>query len=209
MSTQKIALFGATGEVGQRFTEEALKRGHSVTAIVRDETELKMKHPNLKVVKGDARKQEDITRLAKDHNVVVGFHTPTKENPREHVEAARCYIEGTKKAGVPHLVTVGHAFGKWTGNNQESFEAFKPVSQAQRDALKLFRNEKELNWSYARSSEPERREDNGQYQMSQDILFTHPQGEKRVEPKNFTEALLDEAERSTLELHEEHEEEEL
>ena len=32
----RIALFGASGTIGQRITQEALRRGHQVTAIVRD-----------------------------------------------------------------------------------------------------------------------------------------------------------------------------
>jgi putative NADH-flavin reductase len=208
MSTQKIALFGATGEVGQRLAEEALKRGHSVTAIVRDETEFKLKHPNLTVVKGDARRKEDVSRYAKGHNVVIAFHEPTKENPREHVEATRSFIEGTKQAGVPHLVAIGHSFGKWTGNTQQAFDAYKPIAQAQREALNLFKNEKDLNWGYARGSEPEKGASNGEYRMSSEILIDHPQGEYKVQPKNFTEAVLDEAEKSALEMHEQHEHDE-
>ena len=36
----KIALLGATGMIGQRVPREALERGHSVTAIARDPSEL-------------------------------------------------------------------------------------------------------------------------------------------------------------------------
>jgi putative NADH-flavin reductase len=209
MSTQKIAMFGADGEVGRHLAEEALKRGHSVTAIVCDEKEFKLKHPNLKVVKAVTGKKEEVSKYAKGHDVVISFHEPSREKPREHVEATRAYIEGTKMAGVPHLVTVGHAFGKWTGNNQESYEAYKPIAQAQRDALSLFRKEKDLNWSYVRGQEPVRREDNGKYQMGGEILFAHPEGESKVKPQNFAEAILDEAEKSTPEFHGFEEEEEL
>ena len=34
----EIALFGATGMIGQRILNEAVSRGHQVTAIVRDST---------------------------------------------------------------------------------------------------------------------------------------------------------------------------
>jgi putative NADH-flavin reductase len=208
MSTQKIALFGASGEAGRQLAEEALRRGHNVTAIVRDETEFKLKHPNLRVVRGDTKKADDITRYAKGHDVVVGFHVPSKENPHEHVEYARNFIEGTKKAGVQHLVTVGHTFGKLTEGTQAAYDAYKQVTQAQNEALKLFRNEKELNWSYVMGAQPERREDNGKYQMSSEIRIVDPMGEQKVQATNFTEVLMDEAEKGTPELHS-HEDEEL
>jgi putative NADH-flavin reductase len=209
MNTQKIALFGPTGEVGQRLAEEALKRGHSVTAIIRDETEFKLKHPNLTVIKGDVRKKEDVSRYAKGHNVVIAFHEPTKENPREHLETARTFIEGTKQAGVPHLVAIGHSSSKWMGNTQQAVETYKPIAQAQRETLNLFKNEKDLNWGYARNAEPEKGNGSGEYRMTNEILINHPQGEYKVQPKDFTSAVLDEAEKSTLEIHEQHKEEEL
>lgn len=36
----KIALVGATGNIGREITRQALARGHQVTAIVRRETDL-------------------------------------------------------------------------------------------------------------------------------------------------------------------------
>ncbi|MBF3231915.1 NAD(P)H-binding protein, partial [Pseudomonas aeruginosa] len=36
----KIALIGATGHVGHYFLNEALQRGHAVTALVRDPSKL-------------------------------------------------------------------------------------------------------------------------------------------------------------------------
>ncbi|MGP8215504.1 MAG: NAD(P)-dependent oxidoreductase [Bacteroidia bacterium] len=208
MNTQKIALFGVTGEVGRRLAEEALKRGHNVTAVIRNDAELNLKHPNLKIERGDVRKKEDVSRFAKDHDVVIAFHEPTKENPREHVEIARLFIEGTKHAGVPHLVTVGHSFNKWTGNTQQAYETCKSITRSQREALNLFRNEKELNWSYACGIEPEKGGGNGEYRLSSDILFTYPKGEQRIQPGDFTEMVLNEAEKSALELHEHQSDEE-
>ncbi|GJM76123.1 hypothetical protein HMSSN036_83390 [Paenibacillus macerans] len=35
-----IALFGATGTIGKRILGEALRRGHDVTAVVRDPSRL-------------------------------------------------------------------------------------------------------------------------------------------------------------------------
>jgi len=41
----KIALIGATGNAGSRILDEALRRGHHVTAFVRDARKLKP-HPS-------------------------------------------------------------------------------------------------------------------------------------------------------------------
>jgi uncharacterized protein len=42
----KIALLGATGFVGSAILKEALERGHSITAVVRDTGKLEKKMPN-------------------------------------------------------------------------------------------------------------------------------------------------------------------
>lgn len=45
----KIALLGATGPSGIQVVKEALERGHTVTAIVRNPDKLTEKNENLKV----------------------------------------------------------------------------------------------------------------------------------------------------------------
>ena len=50
----KIAIFGASGMVGQDILNEALARGHQVTAIVRSPSKLTVQHANLTVQAGKA-----------------------------------------------------------------------------------------------------------------------------------------------------------
>jgi putative NADH-flavin reductase len=204
MNKKKIAMFGVSGDMSELLASEALKRGHSITAIMHDEKGLKLNHPNLIIIKGEPKKKEDIGRYAKDHDVVIAFDEPSKESPGGHLLATRMFIDGTKQAGVQNLVFVGHAFGKWSGYGQEAFDNYKPILQAQRDALSLFKNERELRWSYLHNPEPEIGQKSGDYRMNNDILCTHLQGEHRILPKNFTGALLDEAEMNVMEFHEQH-----
>lgn len=51
----KLALFGATGRTGLRLLMQALDSGHKVTALVRDQSKLPLRHENLRVLEGDAR----------------------------------------------------------------------------------------------------------------------------------------------------------
>ncbi len=55
-TTQKLNLlvFGATRNTGYYFMQQALEAGHQVTAIIRNPDAFDYKHPNLKIVKGDA-----------------------------------------------------------------------------------------------------------------------------------------------------------
>jgi len=49
----KILIFGATGKTGLRFVDQALARGHDVTAFVRDPAKLAVSNERLKAVQGD------------------------------------------------------------------------------------------------------------------------------------------------------------
>ena len=50
----KIALYGATGNVARSILDEALTRGHEVTAVTRDPSHAPLpSHENLQVEQGD------------------------------------------------------------------------------------------------------------------------------------------------------------
>lgn len=48
----KIVVFGASGKTGILFTDQALAKGHQVTAYVRRAGSMVQQHPNLKVITG-------------------------------------------------------------------------------------------------------------------------------------------------------------
>jgi uncharacterized protein len=208
MNSQKIVLFGTSGEVSQRLVSEALKRGHTITAVVREEKLLQMKHPNLTTVKGDMKNRNDVTKYSKGHDVVICAHGPLKTQPQEHIDITRSVIEGTKNAGLNHLLFAAHPLGLPTENTEEFYNSFKPIIQAQREALRLFKNEKELHWGYAHSVEPEFDDKSKlapgrfpRYTFSDEILLIHQEGESRIPVKNYTSAIIDEVEKGEPELH--------
>ena len=49
----KIVVFGATGKTGSLLIEQALAKGHQVTAYVRNPQSIKIENPNLKIVVGN------------------------------------------------------------------------------------------------------------------------------------------------------------
>jgi putative NADH-flavin reductase len=201
MNLQKIALFGTVGDSTQRFATEALRRGHNVTVIVPNEKEFTLKHPKLKVVSGDVRNNYDVSKLAQGHDVVICTHEPTQSKPREHVEITRSVIEGVKDAGIHHLISVAHPFGQPKERTEEAYNEFKPIVKAQQEALKLFQNENQLQWGYAHSIEPEVEEKTGKYRSSNEILFTSQEGQSKIPLEGYASAIIDEAEKSEMELH--------
>jgi len=66
-----IVVYGATGEVGTHIVQEALDRGHHVTAVSRNPDQLSIRHDNLSFVKGDLLDQTSITEIVTGQDVVV------------------------------------------------------------------------------------------------------------------------------------------
>ncbi|MEV4263009.1 NAD(P)H-binding protein [Kribbella sp. NPDC049584] len=74
----RILVWGAAGAVGGRVTQEAVARGHQVTAVGRSGP-----------VRGDAADPEDVARLSAGHDVVI-----SATRPRPGQRARRC-CQGT------------------------------------------------------------------------------------------------------------------
>ena len=71
----KIAVFGASGMIGQRITQEALARGHQVAALVRHPENITTSHPNLTVQAADALDPASVAAAVAGHDVVVSSIT--------------------------------------------------------------------------------------------------------------------------------------
>ena len=107
----KIALIGATGFVGSAILQEALNRGHEVTAIVQNPEKLQA-HPKLHPQKGDVYNEEEVARLVAGHDAVISAFNPGWSNPdiyNQQVKGTRAIISGVKKAGIKRLLFVGGA----------------------------------------------------------------------------------------------------
>ena len=104
-----IIVFGAGGRAGRPTVAEAARRGHTVTAVVRDPA----KYPDLAadgvtgvtVVAGDVTDAASVAALAKGHDVAV--NTAAAMDEGHFVAAARALVEGLGTAGVQRLVAVG------------------------------------------------------------------------------------------------------
>jgi putative NADH-flavin reductase len=110
----KLALIGATGYVGARVLDEALERGHDLTAIARNLEKLPQ-HPRLTPLQADVQDLQQIADAVEGHDAVVSCFNPGHDlssNPhlyRDIVEGTRTMIDAVKQAGVKRLVYVGGA----------------------------------------------------------------------------------------------------
>lgn len=203
-------MIGATGTIGQRILNEALTRGHQVTAIVRDKSRLSTKHSSLAVNLGDALDAESVASAAAGQDVFVSAYGPGKGDPQLLVKAAHAAIAGvgaaSKKNGREiRLIVVGGAGSLEVAPGVRLIDtpqfpaAWKPAAGAACDALALYR-QAPVNWTFfspAALIQPGTR--TGKYRVGTDNLVTDAKGESRISAEDFAVALVDEIEKPRFE----------
>ncbi|HXB13005.1 MAG TPA: NAD(P)H-binding protein [Bacteroidia bacterium] len=197
METKKIALFGATTNVGERILNEALSRGHQVTIFVSDPHKITTRHPNLTVVAGDVFSKTDIASKLEGQDAVISAYE-TRTNPQDHVYATRALIEGVKEADVKQLIAFGHPGSKklepgmkMPGNQ----EGWKAVAQAQRNAIEALRKERGFNWGYAHYQEIEGQlSKTGSPALGNKLTLLTNDNKESFDAENYAKRLLDETE---------------
>jgi len=86
-----VLVFGASGQTGRAVVREALARGHSVSAFVRDPAKLLVGHSALRVIRGDVGDAEAVAQAVPGHDAVVS--TLGVGSPLAHDDAV---IDGVK-----------------------------------------------------------------------------------------------------------------
>lgn len=202
----RIALLGATGMIGQRLLNEALSRGHHVTAVVRDPAKVAAKHPNLDVKTADALKPETLSAAFAGSDAVISSYGPPATDPQKMVAAFRSIAEGvaaaSKTAGhAIRLIAVGGAGSLEVAPGLQLVdaptfpEAWKPVARAGRDSFTALRAAP-IDWTYVSPAaliQPGTR--TGKFRIGADQLLTDAKGESRISAEDYAVALLDEIEK--------------
>jgi len=200
METQRIALFGATTKVGERILQEALSRGHKVTAITPNPEKLTTTHPQLEVVTGDLMNRHDIGSKLKGHDVVISAYE-SRKNPTDHVLATKALIQEMKSAGVKHLISTGHPGSSEvdpTIAQPANPEAWKAVADAQQKVLDEMDNVTEFHWSYVHYPEIQDKLDkSGKPALGNEMLIKNRETEQRFPVRQHAQTVLNEAEHFT------------
>ncbi|MFD8479953.1 NAD(P)-dependent oxidoreductase [Kitasatospora sp. NPDC059673] len=108
----RIVIFGAGGRVGRAAVAEAVRRGHAVTAVVRDPA----KYPELEgssgvmLVRGDATDADAVARVAAGHDAAINASVRLDVPSESYFNAAaRALTAGLRRAGVGRLLVLGIA----------------------------------------------------------------------------------------------------
>lgn len=200
----KIALFGATGHLGQGILDEALSRGYDVVAIVRDPSRLTQRNAKLQVVTGDVAKPDSWLAAVRGSDAVVASLSARRDGDLASVPGnARVLLDHLPQAGVQRLLWVGGAGSLEVAPgvrviDDPHFPAeWKPEAEAQGQALDVFRaSQADVDWTYispAALIEPGER--SGKYRVGGDQLLTDADGKSRITIADYAVALLDRIEK--------------
>ena len=203
----KIVVFGATGNVGQRVTAEALRRGHEVVGVVRDPDAVESPDKRVRLIKGDATKADDVARIARGADAVVSAISPrpnARGLPAPSLPAnSRALINGLRDAGVKRILYVGGASslevapGKALADMPDFPAIYREEAREGREALAIWRNEaKGLEWTYlSPAAEIASGNRTGNYRTTGDKLLVDDKGKSFITFEDYAVAVLDELER--------------
>jgi putative NADH-flavin reductase len=183
----KVAIIGASGQIGAFIRDEALARGHEVTAIVRNPEKINVRNPHLTVMEADIL-GDKVDELVKGHDAVISAYNPGWSNPDIHNEQIKGYkaiIGGVKRSGIKRLLVVGGA-----GTLEVA-----PGVLATRETLDMLKEEKELEWTFlSPPSSIAPGEKTGHYRVGKDQLLKNEEGESRISTQDYAVAMLNELE---------------
>ena len=205
---KSIILIGASGFVGSAIMNEALNRGHQVTAIVRNPEKITKEDSNLTVVKADATDSCTLAKLAEGKDAVISAYNPGWGNPRQYEETLENYpkiVEGAKRSGVRRLLIVGGAGtlfvkpGVRLVDTGTLPEAWLPgVKSLGEFYLNTLTQEKEIDWVFFSPAGnlgnmgPGVR--TGKYRLGKDDMLFDEKGESFISVEDYAVAMIDELE---------------
>ena len=189
----KIAIIGATGRAGSQLLEEALRRGHTVTAIARNTDKIGVR-PGVTAKQVDALDAQALEQAIRGNDVVISAaHFATL--PPEAV------INPVKKAGVKRLLVVGGAGslllpgGSRVIDSPGFPEEYKAEASAGSVFLDTLRQEKDLDWTFlSPSAEFVETARTGKFRLGRDELLVSSEGRSWISFADFAIALIDEVE---------------
>jgi len=183
---------------------EALERGHDVTAIVRHPEKITTQHPRLTVVQGDALDVDNLVNTTRGHDVLISAYSPgmtPTDDQSQFSTVAHNLIEAVKQSDVSRVIVVGGASslevapGVRLIDTPQFPDFLKPHAAGSAAALDILRAS-EIDWTYfspAISIEPGTR--TGTYRLGKDNPIFDAQGKSDISMEDYSAALIDEVER--------------
>jgi uncharacterized protein len=189
----KVALIGASGNIGSQILSELRSRGHSVTAIARNPEKI-ASTPGVTPVRADISDASALAAALRGHDAVISAVRFRSFDPQ-------VLLSAIKTSGVKRLIMVGGAGsleakpGVQLIDTPDFPEAHKPEASAGRGALNALRAGSTLDWTFLSPSAviaPGER--TGKFRLGKDAVLVGTDGKSRISIPDYAIALVDELE---------------
>ncbi|TQF66662.1 NAD(P)-dependent oxidoreductase [Pseudoalteromonas luteoviolacea] len=199
----RITIFGATGNIGRVVVNEALSRGHHVTAITRDAKKAAHLPSGANVEVGDVNHIADVIRFSRGQDLVISATRPAQGQEKQLSAIAHALLEGLLEThtrlllvGGAACLTVPNTKGKLVLDDERFVPlAWKAIAQACYEQYQHCVSHRNQNWTYmspaALIGSGER---TGQFRISDAELLIDEAGKSQISWQDFAIALLNEAE---------------
>lgn len=199
----KIALIGASGFVGSALLKEAGRRGHTVTALVRNPGKVE-NLAGVTAVKANVYDDPTLAGSLAGHDVVISAFNGGWGDPSiydKHRKGSAAIADAAKAAGT-RLIVVGGAGSLYAPDGSQFVDSpefpkeWKDGARAARDSLDDLKRDNDLDWTFV--SPPFHLapgERTGKYRSGGDQPVFDDKGESAISVEDLAVAILDEAER--------------
>lgn len=199
----KLAIIGATGFVGRVVVDEALARGHEVTAIARSQKDLP-DVDRLHIALGDVTNVDWLAQTLKGVDAVISAFNPGWTDPELYanfVKGSDAILAAVEKSGVKRFLGVGGAGSLEVAPGVELIDTpqfpaeIRPGAQGARELRNKLRAGSKLDWTVlcpAAMLEPGKR--TGQFRLGTTSLLMNGDAPANISVQDLAVAILNEIE---------------
>lgn len=197
----KIALIGASGFTGTAILNEALNRGHQVTAIARHPEKITVKNDHLTLKATDASNVSELAEALKGHDAIISCYNASWTSPSmydDFMQGSEKIQEALQRSGVKRFMVMGGAGsleiapGVQLVDTPEFPADWKAGATAARDYLNILRKETELEWTFispAINLHPGTR--TGKFRLGKDNPVFDDQQQSNISAEDLAVAVVD------------------
>ena len=198
----KIALVGATGNIGREITRQALERGHQVTAIVRRDSGLPAELDGAQLAIAALDDTDALAAVISGHDVLASAFGPGPgDDPATVTTVTGQLVQAARQAGVPRFLMVGGAGtlevapGVQLVDTEGFPDAYKPVALAARQAFNLLQKVDDLDWTfYSPAAEIGPGPQKGGFRTQAKQFLVGADGHSRISYADYADAFVSEIE---------------
>ena len=173
----QLLVVGATGGTGQQAVEQALERGHFVTAFVRDPAKLTIQHPNLTILTGDVLKPDTLLPAVRRQDAVFcSLGSRPGQSDHAVAEGTKNLIAAMQQAGVRRLLVVsslgvGTSYEEASLSSKLFIKTFLSGVIAEKEKQEEAVRQSNLDWVIARPTSLTNGPATGQYRLGEHLPF--------------------------------------